>query len=158
MKVRTGLAGAAFVGALSAATPLLAADDDCAGKKTAHRISVQVTGVSPAQGEVAVTLYPDDARRFLAPRGKLLRTRIKAKAPATTTCFWVASPGAYAIAVYHDANGDQDFNRNAVGMPAEGFGFSNDAPTRFGLPSFDKVRFRARAGETPLTIRMRYQR
>ncbi len=158
MKVRTGLAGAAFIGALCAASPSLAADDDCVGKKGPNRISVQVTGVSPAQGEVAVTLYPDEARRFLAPRGKLLRTRVKARAAVTHACFWVPTPGVYAIAVYHDANGDQDFNRNAVGMPAEGFGFSNDAPTRVGLPSFDKVRFRAKAGETTLTIRMRYQR
>ena len=37
---------------------------------------VQVSGVSPAQGEVAVTLYPDDSRRFLAPKGKLARARV----------------------------------------------------------------------------------
>ena len=28
--------------------------------------------------------YPDEARRFLAPRGKLLRTRVKARAAVTT--------------------------------------------------------------------------
>jgi uncharacterized protein (DUF2141 family) len=158
MKVRTGVAGAAFVGVLAAAAPSLAAEDDCVGKKSAHRLSVQVSGVSPAQGEVAVTLYPDDSRRFLAPKGKLARARVKAQAPVTRACFWVPAPGVYAIAVYHDADGDRDFDRNAVGMPAEGFGFSNDAPTRIGLPAFDKVRFRARAGETILPIKMRYQR
>lgn len=158
MKVRTGVAATAFAGALAAVTPSLAAEGDCVGKRTANRISVQVTGVRPAQGEVAVTLYPDDSRRFLAPKGKLLRARVRAQAPATRACFYVAAPAAYAIAVYHDADGDRDFDRNAVGMPAEGFGFSNDAPTKIGLPSFDRVRFRAKAGETALTIAMRYQR
>lgn len=158
MKVRTGVAGAAFIGVLAAATPSLAAADECVGKKGPHRISVQITGVRPAQGEVAVTLYADDSRRFLAPKGKLLRARVRAQAPATHACFYVAAPAVYAIAVYHDADGDRDFDRNAMGMPAEGFGFSNDAPTKIGLPSFDKVRFRARAGETPLRVTMRYQR
>lgn len=158
MKVRTGVAAAAFAGALAAASPSLAAEDDCVGKKSPHRISVQVTGVSPAQGEVAVTLYPDDSRRFLAPKGKLARARVKASAPVIRACFWIPAAGVYAIAVYHDADGDRDFDRTAVGMPAEGFGFSNDAPTRIGLPSFDKVRFRARAGESVVPIKMRYQR
>ena len=31
-------------------------------------------------------------------------------------------------------------------MPAEGYGFSNDAPTTVGLPSFGDVRFTAPAG------------
>jgi uncharacterized protein (DUF2141 family) len=34
-------------------------------------------------------------------------------------------------------------DRNAVGMPIEGYGFSNDAPTKFAAPSFDAVRFTA---------------
>jgi len=156
MKVRTGLGGAVFAGLLHVATPATAAE--CAGKPSAHQLTVQVTGLSAAQGEVAVTLYPDDVRRFLAPRGKLARLRVKATTPVTRACFWLPQPGVYAIAVYHDANGDEDFNRTATGMPAEGFGFSNDAPTRVGLPSFDKVRFRARGGESSLPVKMRYGR
>ena len=158
MKVRTRLGGAALLGILCAAGPLHAAELDCAGKTTAHQITVQVTGLKPAQGEAVVTLYPDDARRFLTPRGKLARQRIKITSSSATACFSLAKPGIYAIAVYHDVNGDRDFNRNKVGVPTEGFGFSNDAPTRYGLPSFDSVRFTAKPGETTLTIRTRYQR
>lgn len=131
------------------------ADDGCEGKGDT-KISVQITGMHSANGQIAVTLYPDDARRFLAPRGKLLRQRLPTRAPMTLACFLVPNPGIYAIAIYHDENGDQDFNRNAVGMPTEGFGFSNDAPTKFGLPAFDAVRFRANPGETRLGIKLRY--
>lgn len=157
MKARTCLGAAAFVGGLAAAGPLMAAED-CAGKPGQHRLTVQVKGVRAAKGEVAVTLYPDDSKRFLAPRGKLLRLRVKARTPVTETCFWLPQPGVYAIAVYHDANADQDFNRTAVGMPAEGFGFSNDAPATFGLPSFSSVRFSTKAGENAVAIQMRYLR
>jgi uncharacterized protein (DUF2141 family) len=65
-------------------------------------------------------------------------------------------PGEYAVAVYHDENDDHDFNRNAAGLPAEGYGFSNDAPTAFGLPDFDRVRFTLPPGGGRVAIRLRY--
>ena len=34
------------------------------------------------------------------------------------------------MAIYHDANGDHDFNRSLVGLPTEGFGFSNNPETK----------------------------
>ena len=157
MKVRTGVFAAAIGAALLAGAPALAADQ-CIGVKGSHRLSVQVTGVRAAEGEVAVTIYPDDARRFLAPHGKLLRSRVKAEAPATSACFWLPGPAVYAIAVYHDANGDHDFNRTGIGTPAEGYGFSNDAPSTVGFPAFEKVRFSVSAGESVTAVRLRYPR
>lgn len=42
------------------------------------RLNVIVNGVRAAEGQIAVTIYPDNARRFLAPGGKLLRVRTRA--------------------------------------------------------------------------------
>jgi uncharacterized protein (DUF2141 family) len=157
MKARTGLIAGAFAGLLAAGAPAVAAEA-CAGRPSANRLTVQVNGVRASQGQVAVTLYPDDSKRFLAPKGKLLRQRVKAVAPSTTACFYLPAAGTYAIAVYHDANADTDFNRNSLGMPTEGFGFSNDPSTRLGLPSFNSVRFTVRGGESRISIQMRYLR
>lgn len=122
----------------------------------AVRLTVQATGVRSAGGEVAFTVYPDDKRRFLAKGGKLARVRVPAHAGTTTACFWL-KPGGYAIAQYHDENGDHDFNRT-LWMPKEGFGFSNDAPTSVGLPSFAATRFVLPAGGTAVRMQMRYRR
>ena len=54
----------------------------------------------------------------------------------TRACFWLP-PGGYPIAIYHDANGDHDFNRTLF-VPREGYGVSNDVPVSFGRPSFEK--------------------
>ena len=139
------------------AIPAAAQAQDCLGKAGAgaFRLTVEVLGLRSTAGEVAVTVYPDDARRFLAPKGKLLRARVQAATPVTDACFWLPA-GAYAVAIYHDANGNRDFDRNMVGMPAEGFGFSNDAPARFGLPAFEKVRFKFPGRDGEITVRMRY--
>ena len=155
MKVRTGLTASAFALLVSAATPVLAAED-CAGKPSEHRLTVSVSNIRAAKGEVAITIYPDDAKRFLAPKGKLLRQRVPARTPTTSTCFYLPGPGFYAIAVYHDINADHDFNRSLVGMPTEGYGFSNDAPTTIGLPAYNTVRFRVPAGPSRTALRMRY--
>lgn len=118
------------------------------------RVTVEVTGVRDARGEVAVTVYPDLRKRFLAKGGKLARIRTPAVAGTTSACFALA-PGHYPIVVYHDANADHDFNRTLF-APREGFGFGNDAPAVFALPSFEKVRVRVGPGPTTVRIRMRY--
>ena len=130
----------------------------CEGRPTSTRLIVQVGRLRSNEGEVAVTVYPSDPKRFLAPRGKLLRVRVKADAPMTQACFYLPRPDAYAVTVYHDANANRDFDRNAVGLPVEGFAFSNDAPSKVGVPTFQDARFMAKPGDTVLRVRMRYGR
>lgn len=134
------------------------ADEGCEGDRTATsaKLVVQVNRIKAPTGEVAITVYPDDVKRFMAPGGKLLRDRVKA-ASHVRACFWLP-PGTYAVSVYHDEDGDRDFDRTLVGVPTEGFGFSNDAETKIGLPALSAARFRLRPGEKVLPIRMRYLR
>jgi uncharacterized protein (DUF2141 family) len=146
------------IGAAAAMAAPALAQTECAGTPGNGNVKLEVTAtdVRNTKGEVAFTIYPDDRSRFLAGGGKLLRTRVKATAPTTRSCFWL-KPGHYAAALYHDENGDRDFNRTLFSIK-EGFGFSNDAPTTLGLPSFRAVRFPLAATGGHLTIRMRYMR
>jgi len=134
------------------------ATERCAGQSggEAVKLTVETTNLRAAQGEVAVTVYPDDVRRFLARGGKLARIRTPAVSPVTRACFWLP-PGYYAVAVYHDQDGDRDFARDALGRPTEGFGFSNDAPARLGLPAFADVRFQLPPDGRTIRVKMRYR-
>jgi uncharacterized protein (DUF2141 family) len=71
-------------------------------------------------------------------------------------CIHVPAPGIYGLAVYHDANADRRFDRNMLGLPAEGYGFSNDAPTLFGLPRFSAVRLNVPRDGFSTNVRLRY--
>lgn len=157
MKARIRLSLAATVVATLAGAATAHADA-CKGSPGdgAVRLAVETTHLKSAKGEVAVTVYPDDVRRFLARGGKLARVRTPAAAPVTRTCFWLP-PGVYAVAVYHDQDGDHDFDRDGLGRPVEGFGFSNDAPARLGLPAFADVRFRLPPGGKTISLKMRYR-
>ena len=37
-------------------------------------------------------------------------------------------PGDYAVAAFHDADGNGELGTNILGIPTEGYGFSNGAP------------------------------
>jgi uncharacterized protein (DUF2141 family) len=118
-------------------------------------LAITVKGVHSSKGNVTITIYPGIAKRFLAPHAKLSRVRLPA-APIVHACMAVPQSGDYAIAIYHDENNDHDFNRTFIGLPAEGYGFSNDAPAVAGLPSYSSAKFTAHDGVNPLTITMRY--
>ena len=44
--------------------------------------------------------------------------------------------GEYAIAIYHDENGDKKCNTNMIGIPKEGYGFTR-LDKIWSLPKFD---------------------
>ena len=64
-------------------------------------------------------------------------------------------PGTYAVQAYHDENENRQIDRNFFGLPEEGIGFSNDAPIRFGPPSFADAALAIGdgGGTTALTLR-----
>ncbi|HEY1605885.1 MAG TPA: DUF2141 domain-containing protein [Allosphingosinicella sp.] len=128
----------------------------CTGHPGTVRLLVDVQGVRSSQGLIAVTLYGDDSSKFLAHHGSLYVGRVPARQGTTRLCIWVPKSGIWALAVYHDENGNRKFDRNMFGMPKEGAGFSNNPSTFFGLPAFHKVRFAVRAPQTEIGVRLKY--
>ncbi|MBV9750141.1 MAG: DUF2141 domain-containing protein, partial [Acetobacteraceae bacterium] len=111
-----------------APTPAILADG-CTGPMSNTKLNVAVSNVRSGHGLIAVTLYADDRKRFLAHHGSLYVGRVPAVAGVTRMCIHLPATGTFALAVYHDEDGDRKLKRNAIGMPREGYGFSNNAPT-----------------------------
>ena len=61
-------------------------------------------------------------------------------------------PGVWAAQAYHDENENGAIDRNLLGIPTEGIGFSNDAKMMFGPPSFASAAFQL----TPAGGRVRF--
>lgn len=118
-------------------------------------VSVTVTGLRSARGQVLACLtsaahtFPDCARDPHA------RARIVPAGPTVQLDFGPVPEGRYAIAIVHDENGNGRLDKRMM-LPSEGYGFSRDAPLRFGPPSFDSAAFEVDAPLQHQSIRMRY--
>jgi uncharacterized protein (DUF2141 family) len=156
--LREGLAALAVLA--GSAVPALAqvspAAPACQGPASKIWINIAVGDVRSSDGLVAVTLYSDDQSRFLAHHGSLYTGRFPAHLGTTQTCIYVPRPGVYAIAAYHDENGNQKLDRGLTGLPTEGFGFSNNPSTFFGIPAFGSVRLNVPKPNLATTIKLRY--
>lgn len=61
--------------------------------------------------------------------------------------------GPLALSVFQDTNGNGRLDMNAMGMPLEPFGFSNDAIGQFGPPKFEQAVVSPVAGQ-PVKVRL----
>ena len=64
--------------------------------------------------------------------------------------------GTYAITVIHDENMDGKLDTNWLGIPKEGYGFSNDVKALLGAPPFSAASFEYDGGTLDLTISLHY--
>lgn len=120
-------------------------------------LTVQIEGLQGQEGNVCLKLF-DAAQGFPNDNeSAVARTCIPiATASQPFTYSFANLPaGSYAVAVYHDRNGDEMLDRGAFGMPLEGYGFSNDAPAVTGPARFQDAMFLL-AGSQSIEIQMRY--
>ncbi|HEY1581132.1 MAG TPA: DUF2141 domain-containing protein [Terracidiphilus sp.] len=66
-------------------------------------------------------------------------------------------PGRYAIAALHDENSNHKLDRNMIGWPKEGFGFSNNPKVNLSPPSFDTAAMQVTCPVTDTTIHLIYK-
>jgi uncharacterized protein (DUF2141 family) len=139
---------AAMIGALPAAA---AEPDPCPG------IHVQVLDIRNSTGTVDCALF-ESATGF--PVEFLLSATnvmvIKVRKTRARCDFEDIPPGTYALAVIHDENMNGKLDVNALGIPKEGYGFSNDVKAWFGAPSFAAASFKYDGRNLDLTIALHY--
>jgi len=58
-----------------------------------------------------------------------------------TIVFKDLDDGSYAIRYFHDENNNEELDTNFIGIPKEGFGFSNDAMGKFAPKDFSEWLF-----------------
>ena len=121
-----------------------------------HMILVQVQQVRSDQGLVTAVLYGEKPDDFLAKGKKLAKIRVPAKQGTVHICLIAPKPGTYALAVYHDENGNKKFDKNVIGLPIEGFGVSNNPEFFLIPPHHDEAAFAVSNNQTPLAIALKY--
>ncbi len=119
-----------------------------------HPFSMQITveHVRQATGTITVDVHDDDPAKFLKSGGKLARIRVPAVQGETQFCITVPKAGIYALAVYHDRNGNTKLDKTWIGLPSEPFGLSNNPPRRLAMPKHKDSAFEVNGPRTPVVI------
>ncbi len=120
-------------------------------------IHVKVLNIRNSTGTVDCALF-DSPEGFPieALRSAMNVVVIKVRNTEARCDFEDIPPGTYALAVIHDENMNGKLDTNWLGIPTEGYGFSNDAKGLFGAPSFSAARFPYDGRILDLTISLHY--
>lgn len=118
-------------------------------------IVVKVSGLNNFQGIVALGLYLDN-NTFPIKGKEFMGGYAKADAGTVVYTFHEVPHDIYAVAVFHDSDLDGKLDTNAIGIPTEGYAFSNNEIGLFGTPpEFKDASFKL-IGNLTLEIKMNY--
>ena len=107
---------------------------------SAANLTVVVKDVHNAKGYVFIAVYDSDSSFMKGPLAKVAR---KSKGVKGTVIFVIPNlpAGKYAVTSYHDENDNGKMDKNSLGVPTEGYGFSNDAQDVGGPPKYSQAAF-----------------
>lgn len=128
---------------------LAAAADLPAGAAT---LVVRAEGIAGREGEVKVAICDRSFDEAGCPRGA---SRAPTGSGSDRFVFEGLAPGSYAVAVYHDVNGNGQLDTIPPGLPREPYGFSNDIG-RFRPPQFTAALVSVGEGSTEVVVTVRH--
>ena len=105
-----------------------------------YSLSVEVKGVKSSTGNINIAIY-NRSRGFLKYEEVFKVDRIAAQEVTTNFKIMDLPNGEYAVAIFHDENGNDKLDTNWLGIPKESVAFSNAKIKAFGPPSYKECAF-----------------
>jgi uncharacterized protein (DUF2141 family) len=114
---------------------------------------VQVSGFASHRGQLMLAVHESKAT-FLTRKAPFRAAVVPIGADTVTYRFADIPRGRYAVAAFHDENGNGDLD-GVLRVPRERYGFSRSNGGRFGPPSFDETAFEFGGTDTTIVIALR---
>ncbi|MBC8431474.1 MAG: DUF2141 domain-containing protein [Desulfobacterales bacterium] len=117
-------------------------------------ITVEISGIQGTEGQISIGLYTSE-EGFPETEKSYKGINSKVTGEETVAVFQEVPAGTYAIAIFHDTNSNTKLDKNFLGIPKEGYAFSNNVFGTFGPPDFDDASFELDGNKT-VKIKMGY--
>ena len=139
---------------VSAASALCCTTTTDSDVPASNAISGSVTNLRSARGTCYVSLYN---RKEAFPSKQAVATqKVQLTAKECVFVFEKLPKGDYAIAAYHDENNNGRLDTNFIGLPTEGYAFSNNPRTTMGPPSFAEAKVALHSTRVKVQLKMKY--
>lgn len=125
------------------------------GQAQLLKLTVNITGIDPAEGNLEVSLF-DSEEDFLKKPWSQKVGKI-AEDGTSTVSFSALPAGEIAVVVVHDANGNNKLDNGFLGFGAESFAYTENPENArwyrflFGRPAFEEAVFEI-SESTEITI------
>jgi uncharacterized protein (DUF2141 family) len=134
IRVRCAVYFSVLIFAISPA--FLFAQEECSG------VHVKILNIRNSTGNIVCALFQSPEgfpKEFLHFATNIMIIKIR---ESEASCYFSDIPsGNYSMVVVHDENMNGKLDTNWVGVPKEGFGFSNKAKALLSAPSFSASSF-----------------
>jgi uncharacterized protein (DUF2141 family) len=120
----------------------------------AAQLKIVWNNVRSDRGRIEIAVYqgkdgfPDNSDKSIAKR--------KISVEEGTVIINDLPEGELAVSIFHDENEDEILNKNGLGIPKEGIGFSRNPGVLFGPPSYKKAKFKLGSSLEQVTIKLKY--
>ena len=118
-------------------------------------LTVTVKDLRNRKGHLIFGVFKS-ADGFPKVEGKSVNWQVKDIDAKTVTFTADLPPGKYAASVLHDENRSGDMDKNLAGIPAEGYGVTNNPKPAFRAATFKEALFTLPPEGASLTISVQY--
>ena len=124
---------------------------------TAQKITVNISGIRAVKGQIVIGVFKDsDTYQKEEPFVNEIFSKTNLNGEALNVQFSL-EPGVYGLCLLDDENNNGKMEYNFLGMPKEGFGFSDYYHSGITKPKFDSFKFTLEKDQNKsITIKVRY--
>lgn len=107
---------------------------------TRNPLVLTISNLQSATAPIIIGLYGTN-NDFPNPKDQLKKYKFKPNGKQATFYIKDLKFGVYALAIYQDENNDGKIDKNLIGVPTEGYAFSNNYKPIVKAPSFSNCQF-----------------
>lgn len=117
-----------------------------------YNLNLNIQNLSSTTGRVLVAIYKasDD---FMATDKCFIRKALPINMVSNDYLIENVPAGEYAVVVLHDMNNNNKMDLNFLGIPKEGYGFSNNPSSKMRQPNYEESKFTMK-GDQEVMIKM----
>ncbi|MFD2034811.1 DUF2141 domain-containing protein [Belliella marina] len=120
-----------------------------------NELTLKVENIKNPDGVIRVLVFKGQEGFPDQPEYAIQNASIKITNNSAVHTFRNLPDGTYAISLFHDSRNTGKLRTNALGIPKDGYGFSNNAMGMIGPPSFEKAAFTLSKEAKHITIKLK---